>query len=410
MVKIFKNPLKKLFLVASLLFLPINAFADSGSTIGAQAYLGTNTWQQSKRYNMAHFLMIPMFYAFEKEDNNLKSAYHKYVKDFYNQKEDQLNFSKNNQRLSDLQFLYFLSTYAVLSENKSPAYSKKMLSSVEEVWSDIPAWQWGRKPFPNMKQRFDWKLNAPSSAGYHRAIIDEEFFLLGTAANLSRIYPSNPTLKEINNYTYNIFKQRSTMENGRWLFDVGVWEKHNDFAYSGYSDTKSITIKKPKKDIVTDTSHFSRMPLLLWSFQGAYPANSKEAKQFKNYRLGLENQFFEKVVVRKDNKILLNNFMDGSNGVFRWEYPTLGKGKGYGPYDLTSTLGMGLWALLPGSRIQNLYQDYYQELNNPKVKTKCDSTMKSIIEGSKMEIKSNFGNCFYLYNTKLASEITEKRS
>lgn len=353
--------------------------------------------------------MIPMFYAFEKEDNNLKNAYHKYIKDFYNQKEDQLNFNENSQRLNDLQFLYFLSTYAVLSENKIPAYSNKMLSSVEEVWDNIPAWQWGRKPFPNMKQRFDWKLNAPSSAGYHRAIIDEDFFLLGTAANLSKIYPSNPTLKEINNYTYNIFKQRSTMENSRWLFDIGAWDNHPTFAYSAYSDTKNIIGKKPRKNIVTDSSHFFRMPILLWSFQGAYPVDSKESRQFKSYRLGLEKQFFDKVVVQKDNKILLNNFMDGSNGVFRWEHSSLGKGKGIGPYELTTAFGMGWWALLPGSRIQNLYQDYYQELNNPKVKNKCDVTMKDIIKGSKMNLKSNFGNCFYLYNTKLASEITRKR-
>ena len=58
---------------------------------------------------------------------------------------------------------------------------------------------------------------------------------------------------------------------------------------------------------------------------------------------------------------------------------------------------------------KNLYKDYYQQLNDPKVRNKCDTTMKSIIESSKLNLKSDFGNCFYLYNSKLASEITEKR-
>lgn len=393
-------------LVICLVFCSTNIFAESKSTIGAKAYLENNVWKKDQRYNMSHFLMIPMFYAFEKNDEDLIQAYRKYVKNFYTQKQDQLNFHKNEQRLTDTQFLYFLSTYAVLSENINPEYSQSILKDIEKIWYEIPAWQWGRKPFTNMKERFDWKLQASSDVGYSRAIIDEELFILGTAANLTRIYPNNSMLKEINSYTNRIFKQRSHWNNDRWLFDVGAWDEHPSFAHVGYNDTKNIVEKRPGKNTVVDSSHFFRMPVLLWSFQGAFPVSSKEAKQFKSYRLGLEKQFFEKVVVKKDNKILLNNFMDGRNGVYRWKYQ--GTGKGYEAYGLSSSLGMGWWTMLPGERVQNLYKDYYVQLNTGKDKINCDVIMERMIKNPNTNSYPKMRTCFYLYNSDLASTITKK--
>lgn len=383
-----------------------NIFAESKSTLAAKAYLENNVWKKEQRYDISHFLMIPMFYAFEKNDRDLIQSYHKYVTNFYIQKQDKLNFNKNEQRLTDAQFLYFLSTYAVLSENKYPEYSKSILKDIEKVWYEIPAWQWSRKPFTNMKERFDWKLQASSDAGYSRAIIDEELFILGAAANLTRIYPNNKMLKEINSYTTRIFKQRSHWNNDRWLFDVGVWDKHPSYAYVGYNDTKNIVEKRPGKNTVADSSHFFRMPVLLWSFQKAYPANSPEAGLFKSYRQGLEKQFFKKVVVRKDNKILLNNFMDGRNGVYRWKYQ--GTGKGHEAYGLSSSLGMGWWAMLPGERVQNLYKDYYVQLNTGKDKINCDVIMERMIKNPNTNSYPKMRTCFYLYNSDLASKVTNK--
>lgn len=407
----FKISCKIFFLVTLVSFTTLlnttHALADS--KLGVQAHLKTNTWQSYKRYDASHFLMIPMFYAYEKGDKELQKDLDSYVKSFFETNGNKLDFKSNSQRLNDTQFLYFLTTYAVLSGNKYPQYTEKMLQDVEDIWQSIPAWQWSKKPFDNLKQRLDWKMQADKKVGFNRAIIDEEFFTLGAAANLSRIYPNNSTLKEINRYTVQIFKQRSALNNGRWLFDIGAWDNHPTFAYSGYSDTKNITVKKPKKNIVTDSSHFMRMPVLLWSFQGAFSKDSKEYLQFKSYRLGLEKQFFEKVIVRKNDKILMNNFMDGSNGVFRWEYPSLGKGKGYGPYDLTPTLGMAWWALLPGTRVQNLYKEYHQQIKTSNKEANCESMMQNRIAGKKSKYDFNLTDCMYLFNTELASKITDKR-
>lgn len=393
-----------IFLLASC---STNIFAESNSTIGAKAYLENNVWQKDQRYNISHFLMIPMFYAFEKNDEDLIRSYHKYIDSFYSQTNDQLNFEKNDLRVTETQFLYFLSTYAVLSKNKDPNYSKTVLKDIEKVWYKTPAWQWGRKPFSNMKERLDWKLQASEDVGYTRAIIDEELFILGAAANLSRIYPDNPMLKEIDGYTVRIFKQRSYWDKGRWLFDVGSWDNHPSFAYSGYSTTKNIVEKRPRKNTVGDSSHFFRMPILLWSFQRAFPENSAESDLFKNYRQGLEKQFFDKVVVRKNNKILLSNFMDGTNGVYRWKYN--GTGKGYEAYGLTPSFGMGWWALLPGKRVQTLYKDYYAELNVGKDRLNCDIIMDRMLKNPNSHSYPKMRTCFYLYNSDLASKINLKQ-
>ncbi|MEZ2774720.1 hypothetical protein ACBP83_13015 [Acinetobacter pseudolwoffii] len=390
-----------------LLLFSSACFAVSENTVGANSFLQGQHWGGAQRYDASHFLMIPMFYAFEKNDKTLIDSYNTYVESFYSQSNEGIYFNKDSDRLKNLQFLYFLSTYSVLSNNTN--YSKQMLNNVKSIWLEIPAWQWGREPFVNMKTRLDWKMTAGKNVGFNRAIIDEEFFTLGIAANLSRIYPTDPTLKEINSYTKQIFKQRSTFDDGRWLFDIGVWDNHPTFAYSGYNDTKNITIKKPKKNIVTDTSHFMRMPILLWSFQGAFPQGSKDFLLFKSYRIGLEKQFYDKVILRKENKILLNNFMDGSNGVFRWEYPSLGKGKGYGPYGLTSSFGMGWWALLPSNKIQNIYNDYYTQLRSGNKKDYCDSKIKNIGENKKFISDPAYRNCLYLYNSYFASRINQKR-
>ncbi len=384
----------------------INIFAKDDSTTVAKAYLSMNLWKKDQRYNMSHYLMIPMFYAFEENDEDLKQSYSKYMRNFYTQKQDQINFQENKQRLNNTQFLYFLSTYTVLSNNKNPEYSKRVLENVEKVWRELPAWQWNRKSFPNMKERLEWKLNASAEEGYSRAIIDEELFILGTAANLSRIYPDNSVIKEINSYTIRIFKQRSTWTDSGWLFDVGVWDNHPDFAYIDYSDTKKIVEKRPKKNTVMDSSHYFRMPVLLWSFQQAYPKNSLEWKVFKGYRQGLEKQFFEKVIVRDNNKILLNNFMDGSNGVYRWKYQ--GVGKGYEAYGLTSSLGMGWWAMLPGNRIKELYKDYYNQLNANKERISCSILTKNIMQKPEPSNYPKLKACFYLYNSDLASMIDNK--
>ena len=56
---------------------------------------------------------------------------------------------------------------------------------------------------------------------------------------------------------------------------------------------------------------------------------------------------------------ILNNYMCGHNGYYRWKYSTH-KNSGYGPYKLSGTFGFGWWSLLKNEKIS----DYYLLLYN----------------------------------------------
>jgi len=144
----------------------------------------------------------------------------------------------------------------------------------------------------------------------------------------------------------------------RWLFQPGVWIDHPDYAYSGWSEIKPNLKKKPVSGIAWDTSHFHRFPLWLISLQKAYKEEPEKAKFFQELRKGLAAQFFEKVLVAPSTEFpnyRTNNFMDSYNGIYRYGYPTLGKGRGYGPYELSGTMLLGWWSFLPGENVKNVY-------------------------------------------------------
>ncbi|MNF05198.1 hypothetical protein D3C80_2048760 [compost metagenome] len=76
---------------------------------------------------------------------------------------------------------------------------------------------------------------------------------------------------------------------------------------------------------------------------------------------------------------------------------------------MTPTLGMGWWALLPGTRIQKLYSNYHDQLNTSKKQSSCDSMMQDMLKGKKSQYDFSLTNCMYLFNTDLASKISDKR-
>ncbi|WP_213702909.1 hypothetical protein, partial [Acinetobacter baumannii] len=300
------------------------------------------------------------------------------------------------------QYLYFLSEYANLSNNKILA--NYLLFQIKEIWINIPAQQWERKPFNNMRERLDWKLQASKEEGYKRIIIDEELFTFGIASNLMKFYPKEPVLKEINHYALEVFKQRSSLEYGRWLFDKGSYDNYKDHVYAGYNN-KIVKGKKPLKDMVADTSHFFRMPKILLSLRNSYPINSVNYNLYKSFSEGLTKQFLDRVVKIENNRIYLTNYMDGRNGIYRWEYPSLGKGKGYGPYELTSSFGMGWWSFLGNQEVRNLYLRYHQQLEMVSKETSCLKIANKIKNQKHMINRKQFNECTYLYNSYMASRI-----
>ncbi|EXB45629.1 hypothetical protein J699_03150 [Acinetobacter sp. 1000160] len=376
------------------------ALAQDENTIGAEAYLSIKTWEPSEKYNAAHFLMVPLYYAYKNNDEKLKNKFNEHMKKFLLDKNKKNDIGDKKQRLNNFQYFYFLSEYAVLSNNKE--LGDYLLNNIDKVWLDIPAWQWGRTPFPNMHDRVLWKLNAKANVGYKRLIIDEDFFIFGTAANLLRLYPDNVILKEIRNSALQVFKQRSDFDKqGNWLFDKGVYDDFPTYAYAGYNSIDNIKESKPLKNMVSDSSHFFRMPKILLSLQESYPENSENYNLYGLYRNGLNKQFLNNVVKIKDNKIYLTNYMDGRNGLFRFGYSL--KNKGIEPYKQTYSFGMGWWVFMGSSKIKSLYLDYYNQIN--VADNDCNTLMESKIKKAKIKSFMNFQQCQYIYNSYLASKL-----
>lgn len=380
-----------------------NSFAQQENTMGAQAYLSINTWDLKEQYDSSHMLMVPLYYAYKKGDDNLKKMFKDNVNKFIDVGQSNINLNKKNQRLTNLQYLYFLSEYNLFDKRND--LSQYLMSTVENVWLEIPAWQWERKPFINMKERLIWKLNSDKSLGYKRMITDEDLFLFGIAANLNHIYPENKILKDISFYTLKTFEKRSSFdESGRWLFDVGVYNDYNDFVYAGYTSKINVNKKKILQNMVSDSSHFFRMPKILFSLQNSYSVGSENYKKYQLYRDGLSKQFFDKVLVKRNDKIYLTNYMNGENGIYRWEYSTLGKGKGYGPYELTYSFGMGWWTFLPDDKIKTIYEKYYNQIKNNYSSESCKIIMNDIKKDKKIVDRRQFIGCNYIYNSYLAQK------
>ena len=337
-------------------------------------YLKDDLWVERDRYDASHVLMVPLHYAFQSGDQKLISDFETHFDNFIKYGTETIDITKESDRLSVLSYYYLLSEYIVLAksdESKVMKFNvdylaKFLLKEIERIWHDYPAWQWGRDPFiGGMKEKLIWKLdNKKVGYSYYRAVIDEELFVMAIASDLSRYFINQPVINDIKQVTYRTFKNESNFDKmGRWLFQIGVWSDHVDYAYVGYDNKNEISDIKRISNISTDSSHFHRFPLGIKSFINSYPKDSTERNYFIKINKGLEKQLFDKVLVEPNKETSfykMNNFMDGRNGLYRWNYSTV-MGDGYGPYELSGTFSLGWWTFLGSERIKRVYLKLAQQ-------------------------------------------------
>ena len=141
----------------------------------------------------------------------------------------------------------------------------------------------------------------------------------------------------------------------------------------------------------------------------AYPEGSEEHRLYENLRNGLEKQFFNKVLVRPTAEYpcyLTRNFMDGSNGVYRWSYESLGNASGYGPNGVSGALLLGWWAFLETDRVRSTYRDLATEFPWPRqcVELYLGPTPSRTHPASSFDPESSSMRLWHLI-VKLASEL-----
>lgn len=296
------------------------------------------------------------------------------------------NFSSlPSEELGRFEYLYVASEFMVLARESGQqdliprTLPGLTFTEIWRYWTQKPAWQWGRQPFPGgARERTMWKLNTQQvQKSYYRAIIDSDLFVFAIAGDL-KAYIHEPgeiknwsgTLDDILSIAHRTFSQEVVSQpGGGWLFQPGVWRDHPEYQYAGNPEIRSDMKPIPVRDISADSSHSLRYPLWLTSLMQAYPPNSENYRYYEGLRSGLEKQLFNKVLVRPSDNFpcyRMNNFMNGSNGVYRWNYASVGEGSGFGPYGLSSSILIGWWVFLDTDRIRAVYHDLVATFPWPK--------------------------------------------
>ena len=379
-------------IISSFLFSSIPSYAqtlrqkevselDSLWNRSVATYLRDSLWLKRDLYDAGHFLMIPLHSSFKINNKTWKTEFSNHFE----------RFTDNSKHIDDvtlnkLHYYYLISQFIVLSKQNDeyPELSNKLFhllyKEINNLWNHEKAWQWThpkwrKVPFSSMRERIYWKLDNEiiEKNTFHNAIIDAELFTIAIAADL-KFYlhlskkENSILLDDIVKTGVYIYKKRVVWSQEKsswfnnvkaWVFQPGVWYNHRDYKYAGNSILQKELTPKLKEGIAEDTSHSHRTALWLKSLENAYISNKKNKHYFAALIRGLEKQFIENVLVAPNASYpyyRTNNYMDGHNGVYRYNYATLGENGGYGAYELTGTFYIGWWSFLGTKRIKKVYK------------------------------------------------------
>jgi hypothetical protein len=312
-------------------------------------------WISRDAADASEILMVPMHYAFI-------SGYEDGIRDFSYLMSRFAHNELPGGQLNQASWLYFVSQYLLLKARYGFALGPDDLSLLyrTENWTldalyAAPDFQWESLPYLGVVSRLQSlaersvKKIEPS---YYSAVGDYELFVMAIAADLLNINDCIPMGIKLEKS--GVQKIQSALNIGmsvvlpRWqkldsgaLFQVGVWKDHGEYIYAG-NNNLDVDIEPIKVDNISeDSSHSHRWPLWLQSFSFlSHLSSSKKLELAELIELN-SNQFRNVVVSFSSQELLLNNFMDGSNGVYRFRYTTVGRNaySGYGPYMLSGILG-----------------------------------------------------------------------
>lgn len=243
-----------------------------------------------------------------------------------------------------------------------------LFSELESVWHWQDAWQWEREPFRGMEARIEWKLDQVSvEPSYLRAIIDEELFTLALAADL-RVFERataaesswSTTVSRVLDIAERVIRQESSFPDNGWIFQAGVWSDHPDYAYSGLTSPTADMVPTPQLGVPSDSSHAARWPVWAMSLRDSSPPGSARSLLYSDLIEKMGNQFAERIMVLPSADfpyLRMNNFVDGSNGLYRWNYETVPSGQGTEGYGLSGSLFVIWWGMLADTRVNEAFCD-----------------------------------------------------
>ena len=333
-------------------------------------YLAEALWLPRDSYDAGHFLMVPLHAAFFQGSAAHRNAFHKHVDRFLEHREE-----LDSRFHPRLHYLYFLARYLDLAtehDEHHPRFDKLFSFLEEEIsswWIERPVYQSGKRFAGGVSERLGWKLTArESNLREHDYSIYQEYFVLAIALDLKaaarRLQLSSDDL-----FDEMLALARKALEtglqyqpDGSYLYEVGYLDDAPSYQYIGHIEKHPDLEPAPMQDVAWDTSHSHRFPLWLYSFwrEAADNEDTSNEKHFEAMIHGFRQQFKSQVLVAPDNGFRgarTTNYMDGHNGLYRWQHITQGSGNGYGPYELSATLLIGWWSFLNDPGIREAYAE-----------------------------------------------------
>lgn len=344
------------------------------STTGKR-YLQEDLWKTKWAYDAGHVLLPSLLLACRKRSAWLRD-FQSHFERFLSADADSLAVCKIEEEAVRLHYLYLVAQYCkerTPSDDLANRLAQKLLRELVPYYSSKPVWGWDPAMFPGgIKGRVTWKLDRPQEAlpSYYSAIFDVDLFTLCALCDLAPFATSiadKARCADAAALAGKVLKLRGVfLDDGGWLFQPGVWFDHRDYAYAGWQQLEAGLQEKPLAKIAEDSSHSHRFPMFLLSVaQGPDPEAAETARLALR---GLSFQFATKVLVAATQEFpapRITNYMDGSNGIYRYGYETVGNGRGYGPYQLSGILAEGWWGLLRAPTVLQIWEAFAAQFPLP---------------------------------------------
>lgn len=142
-----------------------------------------------------------------------------------------------------------------------------------------------------------------------------------------------------------------------WVWQPGKLSDHKDFKYAGNQKINENLQVKKVGNISMDSAHFySKWPLFFLSARNS--SQKAELLFFQNAIKGLVANLFKNVVsIDKEGCVVrYKNFIDGTNGVYRWNFERRGVTYGHSSFALSYTPFFSSLALLDNKKISDHYK------------------------------------------------------